>query len=78
MADSLCEGCRKFDSDPKAHWNTGGSFHHDCLPAQLRQELIDNHPLGLQIIEAAEGGKRGKDLLAFIQQLHENLPKEEE
>jgi hypothetical protein len=75
--ESQCDGCKQWDTHPKAHFNTGGSFHHDCLPAQLRELLIETNPLTKPIIEAAEGGLRGEDLLAFIQELHSNLSEEE-
>lgn len=69
---SECDGCKQWDTHPKAHFNTGGSFHHDCLPATLRQLLIETNPLAKPIIEAAEQGVHGEDLLAFIQELHSN------
>lgn len=75
--ESQCDGCKQGDTHPKAHFNTGGSFHHDCLPAEHRQLLIDTNPLALPIIEAAESGVNGEELLAFIQELHANLSKED-
>lgn len=71
--ESRCDGCAQSDTHPKAHFNTGGSFHHDCLPPELRQVLIDTNPLAQPIIEAAESGVRGEALLAVIQDLHTNL-----
>ncbi len=61
-----CDQCGKVDTDPKAHWNTGGTYHHDCLPFNLRAELIESHPHGEAIISAAESGRRGEELRKHI------------
>lgn len=74
--ENQCDGCKQWDTHPKAHFNTGGSFHHDCLPTEHRAVLIETNPLAEPIIEAAESGIRGEDLLAFIQELHANLPED--
>lgn len=74
--ENQCDGCKQWDTHPKAHFNTGGSFHHDCLPAEHRKVLIETNPMAEPIIQAAESGVRGEDLLAFIQELHANLPED--
>jgi hypothetical protein len=74
--ESQCDTCRQWDTDPKAHFNTSGSYHHDCLSPENRALLIETNPLAEPIIKAAESGIRGADLLAFIQDLHANLPED--
>lgn len=73
LAASQCEQCGKIDTDPKSHWSTGETYHHDCLPWAKRALLVDPETggeHGASIVEAAESGKRGEDLRAHIAALH--------
>jgi hypothetical protein len=65
-----CDQCGKTDTDPKAHWNDGRTFHHDCLPFKLKNELIAATKHGESIIQKAESGVRGSALVAHIESLH--------
>lgn len=65
-----CQQCGDVDDHPKAHWNSGETYHHDCLPYDKRQEVVDGSEHGQAIIEACEGGKKGDELRAHIISLH--------
>lgn len=67
---TLCTQCGQVDDHPKAHWDTGETYHHDCLPFRHKQQLIEASDHAKSIIEAAESGIRGSALLAHIQSLH--------
>jgi hypothetical protein len=67
---SRCDQCGQYDDHPKVHAYEGGTWHHDCLPADRRAELVASSEQAKAIVEACEGGKRGAKLLAHIQQIH--------
>lgn len=64
-----CDQCGQEDSDPKAHVGVV-TKHHDCLAFDEKTLVAGSSPVAADIIEACEGGKRGPDLLAYIQELH--------
>ena len=68
---SRCDQCGQSDDHPKVHVYNGGTFHHDCLSADLRADVIASAPHAEAIIQAAESGVRGDDLRAHIFALHE-------
>jgi len=73
MADhvpSQCSQCGSFDDHPKSHWNSGKSFHFDCLPFDLRAEFVASHPNAKALVDAALSGKHGEELRAFSAELH--------
>ena len=67
---SRCDQCGQQDDHPKVHVAFGGTFHHDCLSADLHAEL-SAHPIVGQIIAAAQGGMHGDDLRDHIHSLHQ-------
>lgn len=72
-ASSRCDQCGKVDADPKSHWNSGETYHHDCLPYDKKAILRDadsGGEHGAAIIDAAENGLRGEELRAHIVSLH--------
>jgi hypothetical protein len=69
-ADVRCDYCGKVDNHPKSHWQSGESYHHDCLPYDKRALVIETSEHGQAIIEAAENGVHGAELLAHIRELH--------
>jgi hypothetical protein len=77
-AITACDQCGKADDHPKVHYGLN-TWHHDCTPAKVKEEIlggavhaVDSGILS-KVFEAAEGGTRGNDLLAHIQQLHEGV-----
>lgn len=64
-----CDQCGNVDDHPKAHVGDA-TKHHDCLSADEKSMVVTSSPVAAQIIAACEGGKRGPDLLAHIQDLH--------
>jgi hypothetical protein len=68
-AATLCHHCGKEDTDPKSHWNTGETFHFDCLPYDKRQELVESHPHAQSILDAVHSGVKGEKLRAHITSL---------
>jgi hypothetical protein len=68
--DTQCDHCGKVDNHPKSHWNSGETFHFDCLPHGKKSEFIESHPLAKALVDAAESGRRGEDLRSFSNQLH--------
>lgn len=68
---SRCDQCGQVDDHPKAHFNTGETFHHDCLPYDKRAEVLEaGGELAQAVLEACEGGKKGDELRAHIFSLH--------
>lgn len=70
-----CKQCGQTDDHPKVHVASMGApggedivYHHDCLPYDLRQQVVDSAEgdSGKNIIEACEGGLKGDDLRTFI------------
>lgn len=78
MARALtrCDQCGQIDDHPMVHILGGRSVHHDCLSASERDLVIGSDPVAAQIVEAAESGIHGDDLVAHIEQLHAQ-PKED-
>lgn len=70
-AVTRCDQCGQYDDHPKVHAYEGGTWHHDCLPADRRADLIAASPLIAQVIEACEGGLHGQDLRDHIVSLHQ-------
>lgn len=71
---ATCDHCGQADDHPKLHHSTGGTWHHDCLPAAIKAEVLggahSQHPLITgKIIDAAEKGKRGAELREFAAKL---------
>lgn len=65
---STCKECGQDDDHPKIYLATE-VFHNDCAPARVVALLSGK---AAQAREACVAGKRGADLLAHIQQLHED------
>lgn len=65
-----CDQCGQSDDHPKVHTFDGKTYHHDCLPFDLRAEVCAN-PKAAQIVAAAESGIRGDQLRNHIFQLHQ-------
>lgn len=77
-----CAVCGQLDDHPMIHWFApwerqvdegkliveNPSFHFDCLPAEIREQIADDphHTVTMAAIEAAENGLHGDDLRAFI------------
>lgn len=69
MADRVatkCDQCGEADVHPKLHLGAT-TYHHDCLPYDIKQAVQASSPEATKIIAAAEGGTHGDDLLALIQ-----------
>lgn len=72
-AHDRCLQCGQTDDHPKLHLADGGevrSWHHDCLPADVREAHAE-FPRVSRVIEAAESGIHGDDLRAHVAALHE-------
>lgn len=67
---SQCDFCGALDDHPKSHWNSGESYHFDCLPYDRRNQFIASHPLAEALVKAATDGKHGEELRQFSAQLH--------
>lgn len=68
---TMCNHCGQWDTDPKSNWfPEGTSFHHNCLPADKKAQLVESNPKVIPIIEASEAGVRGDELRALILDLH--------
>lgn len=69
-----CEQCGQVDDHPKVNMaDTNGNtktVHHDCLSVREREALVGSAggDRAAEIVEACEGGLRGDELLAFIQE----------
>ncbi len=68
---SRCDHCGQVDDHPKVHGFSGGTHHHDCLSVDQKAELVESSDSAAAIIEAAESGVHGDDLLAHIEAVHE-------
>lgn len=73
-AKTTCEQCGGYDDHPKAHVGTA-TKHNDCLSVSEKAMVIASSDTAATIIEACENGKRGPELLTFIQELHQEGPK---
>jgi hypothetical protein len=43
MADPTpmrCDGCGQTDTDPKLHYGAAETYHHDCVPARVLDDLV--------------------------------------
>lgn len=70
MNVSRCDQCGQVDDHPKVHVSDGGTFHHDCVSADLRAQLVQDDR-ARQIVELAESGIHGDELRARIIAIHE-------
>lgn len=68
-APARCDFCGNTDDHPKLHYGND-TYHHDCLPFDVK-EAVSGNGLAAQIIAAAESGTHGADLRAHILALHE-------
>ena len=70
---SQCVQCGQSDDHPKVIAATlaGQSviLHHDCLPHDLREQLVQNDQ-AKAVIEACEGGLKGDKLREQIAAIH--------
>jgi len=75
MADTptQCDHCGAVDTHPKSHWNSGKSYHLDCLPFDLKKEFLETAPHMEAVVEAALRGIHGDDLKAVNDEVHANL-----
>jgi hypothetical protein len=68
-----CDQCGQTDDHPKVHIGEV-TKHHDCLSFLEREMVIGANQAtdgaAEKIIVACEKGKRGDDLLAFIEKTH--------
>jgi hypothetical protein len=64
-----CDNCGAVDDHPKLHYGAA-TYHHDCLPYDVKQAVSSNG-LVTQIIAAAEDGTHGDELRSHIIALHE-------
>lgn len=71
--ETRCDHCGGVDAHPKSHWNTGETFHLDCLPYNLKAQLVDSAPHMEHVINAAVDGTRGDDLHALIKDVHADI-----
>lgn len=74
LVNSTCDHCGQHDDHPKVHHSGGQTWHHDCLPAAVKAEILggnhSQHPLlTAKIIDAADKGKRGSELREFAAKL---------
>jgi hypothetical protein len=65
---TTCDQCGQTDDHPKVHIGVV-TKHHDCLSVAERQLVSDTSPVAEKIIEAAESGTHGDDLVSFIETL---------
>lgn len=75
-AKSECEQCGGYDDHPKVHIGTV-TKHHDCLSVSEKAMVTEPSPLAADIVAACEGGKRGPELLTYIESLHSSKSKKE-
>ena len=69
--ESRCDQCGQVDNHPKVlSFPSGNVYHHDCLNADLKQEVIDSNEHGQKVIEAASSGKHGDELRELINSLN--------
>lgn len=67
---SQCNFCGQVDDHPKSHWNSGETFHFDCLPYDKRKTFIESNPNASSLVDAALSGTHGNELRAFSAKLH--------
>lgn len=64
-----CDQCGQHDDHPKVHTFDGRTYHHDCMPFDLKADVTQD-PIAAQIVQAAESGVHGAELRAHILSLH--------
>lgn len=67
-AATACDQCGQTDDHPKLHYGVE-TYHHDCIPARVRDDLGDV-PRVAEIAAAAESGTHGDELRDLIANLH--------
>ena len=67
---SECDQCGQNDDHPKVVTSDGGNFHHDCVNAKLRAQLVESNDEVAKVIEACEGGLKGDKLREKILKIH--------
>jgi hypothetical protein len=72
---TACDQCGQTDDHPKLHYGIE-TYHHDCIPFRVREDL-DDDPVVAKIIKAAEDGTHGAELRKHIRQLHDDDTDEE-
>ena len=78
LAITECDQCGPpGDDHPKVHYGLQ-TWHHDCVPYRVKQEILDGaHGVSREvtagIFEACESGKKGDELRAHILGLHEEV-----
>jgi len=75
-AEVACDHCGQTDDHPKVHALGGGTWHHDCTPVPVKDDMLAGvHSISAErtaaVFEACEGGLRGDELRARIAELHE-------
>lgn len=73
-AQTGCDQCGQVDDHPKLHYGTQ-TWHHDCVPAPVKQIVLDgahgaSRDVTAAVFDACENGTRGDALRAHIQELH--------
>ncbi len=74
VPETKCDHCGQVDNHPKSHWNTGKTFHLDCLPYDLKAQLVESAPHIEAVIAKAVEGVHGEALKAFNDEVHAQLP----
>lgn len=72
-AKTTCEQCGGHDDHPKQHIGAV-TKHNDCLSISEKELVVSSSATAAEIIAACENGKRGPELLSFIQDLHKEGP----
>lgn len=72
---TACDQCGQVDDHPKVHVFDGGTWHHDCTPHSVKQQILTGvHGVAAEVtgavFDACEGGLRGDDLREHITALH--------
>jgi hypothetical protein len=67
--EDVCLTCGQCDDHPKLHY-AEETYHHDCLPPRVRLDVSSGSSGAevLNIVEACEGGLKGDDLCAYIEE----------
>jgi len=71
---TTCDHCGQHDDHPKLHYGEK-TYHHDCTPAPVKEEILsgvhsESAEITAAIFQAAEDGVHGDMLLAKIEELH--------
>jgi hypothetical protein len=65
-----CDQCGQSDDHPKHHFAGLGSYHHDCVPYDLKEQALASSDKVGKIMELAESGVHGDKLRTEIIKLH--------